>query len=158
MSPVGRAWLALAAIGAGLIHLALVVGAEPPLSLVLAAIGFVEFGWGVFVFAAPRLYAPRATIVAALVPTVLWVVAAAASLDLRPLPLLAATALEFALAAQIAVRLRRPSDAAAPGTARYVAGVAAGALVVAVVAGSAIALTDAPRHAVYPGRFEQHGH
>ncbi len=47
LSPIVRGWLAFAALGTGLIHLALAVSAPLPLAVAFGAIGFVEFAWGV---------------------------------------------------------------------------------------------------------------
>lgn len=46
---ITRAWLAFAAIGAGMIHLALVVGSPLPLAAAPALLGAAELGWGVAV-------------------------------------------------------------------------------------------------------------
>ena len=66
--------LACALIGAGLIHLALVMTAPlglvitAPLGLTVAlgALGFLEFGWGALTIAEPRVRAPRLAFAVAL--------------------------------------------------------------------------------------------
>ncbi|MEP6479831.1 MAG: hypothetical protein ABJB03_10600, partial [Rhodoglobus sp.] len=72
MSTITKTWLAFAGIGTGLIHLALVIGAPLPAGIVLALIGAIEFGWGVFTFAREKVAAPRVVLAGALVPLLLW--------------------------------------------------------------------------------------
>jgi hypothetical protein len=156
VSTTARGNVAFAAIGAGLIHLALVVGSPLPFAAVFAAVGAAELVWGVATMAAARLPLPRVAFAGALVPPLLWaavllgeiVLDSAAPLPL--LPLAAASALGFFAAAVIGVQLRRPTPAPPrpePGAARYLVGLFAGALVVASITTPALAATEAGRYA-----------
>lgn len=153
MSPIVRAWLAFAAVGAGIVHLALAVNSA--VSIALALLGVLEFGWGLFVMAAARLVAPRVTIGGAFA-------AVAASIGLLFLPdgpsaiaLLIAAALAFFVAVTIAVSLRRTA-ASTPSTGRYVLGILAGGLVIAAVVAPALASTTVQDLSVE--FVDQHGH
>ena len=54
MSQITRTWLGFAAIGAGLIHLAMVVSSPLPVAIVLVGLGVTEIGWGILAFANGR--------------------------------------------------------------------------------------------------------
>ena len=164
MSTLTRSWLAFAAIGSGLIHLALVVGSPLGLGIVLALLGLVEFGWGVLTFARESVALPRTVLAGALAPVLVWALllvsatisetpAVAEALPLLPLGI--AALFELFIAATIAIHLRRAgkSDAAptAPGVGRYLLGLALGALVVAALTTPALAATDAGTYAVPHG-------
>jgi hypothetical protein len=157
VSAVVRSWLAFAAVAAGIIHLALAVSSS--VSIPLAIVGVLEFGWGLFAMAAARLAAPRATIAGAFV-------AVAASIGLLFLPdpppafpLLVAALFEFFIAATIAVHLRSPREARAPSTRRYVLGLLAGGIVVAALTLPALAATTFDGAPVTPSDFiDDHGH
>ena len=73
-SAVTRAALGFAALGAGLLHLALAVGAAPLLATGLIVVGAAEFLWGVLTVSRPEALLPRVTLVGALVPPTAWVV------------------------------------------------------------------------------------
>lgn len=148
MPVISRSWVAFAAVGAGLIHLALVIGAPPLLAVPLALIGLAEFGWGVLTFAREQLLVPRAAIIVGVVPVVLWAVVlavapdAAASLGL--LPLAVASVFGLVVAAMLGRHIRRPGDAPAPPPIfRYLVGLVLGALVVAALTAPALAATEA---------------
>ena len=157
MTTITRTWIAFAAIGTGLIHLALVIGAPLPLAIALGVLGLAEFAWGVLTFARDRVPLPRVALVVAIVPVVLWglllvvsTVAEAPALaaSLPFVPFAVATVFELFVAAVLAVHLRRPATdarAATPGVARYLAGLALGALVVAALTTPALAATQAGR-------------
>ncbi|SDL01163.1 hypothetical protein SAMN05216282_12247 [Cryobacterium psychrotolerans] len=72
MNPVVRTWLAFAAIGAALVHLAVGAGAPLPLAIILVGLGLAELGWGVVTLIRGRVTAPDATVALALVPVFLW--------------------------------------------------------------------------------------
>jgi hypothetical protein len=156
VSPIVRAWLAFAAVAAGIIHLALAVNS--PVSVALALLGVFEFGWGLFVMAAARLVAPRVTIAGAFV-------AVAASVGLLFVPdgpsaiaLLIAAVFAFFVATTIAISLRR-SPRIMPSTRRYVLGLLAGGIVVAALTVPALAATTFDNVQVSPGDFvDEHGH
>ncbi|MEO8528973.1 MAG: hypothetical protein ABI435_07835, partial [Pseudolysinimonas sp.] len=57
-SVVTRSSLGFAALGAGLIHLALAIGAEVGLAVGLVVVGAVEVLWGVLAVSRPGLPAP----------------------------------------------------------------------------------------------------
>lgn len=154
MSPITRGWIAFAAVGAGLIHLALAVSAPTIGALLLIGMGIVEFAWGVLVMFDERFLVPRIAVVAALAPVALWIAALLLGVDaFRPFPLAIATLLELFIAVTIAVVQRRGRSAAAPGTRRYVAGLLAGALVVGIVTAPALGATEAGRQVIDPTVF-----
>ena len=148
-----RGWLGFAALGAGLVHLALVIGSPVPAAIALVVVGAAEFGWGVFAFTAPRLPVPRIARIAALVPILGWVavllisgVAGAAAIGgLRVLPMLVASLLDLVIAIGITGMLRRdPGRPASPlRPRRYLLALGAGALVVAAITLPALAATEA---------------
>lgn len=151
MTAVVRAWLGFAALGAGLIHLALVIGSPPGIAVALLVVGVAEFGWGVFAFASPRLPLPRLARIGVIVPILGWVVlllfvGPAAGVGVRILPMLVASLLDVAIAIGITAVLRREAHGAAgtPVSAgRYVLALALGALVVAALTLPALAATEA---------------
>lgn len=156
MSIITRAWLAFAAIGAGLIHLALSVGMPPAVAIPLTVFGAAEFGWGVIVFARTTVVVPRIALVSALLPIVLWAVLLVTSsvpAGLGLLPLAIASVFGLFVAVLLARHLRRDADAPAPappGIVRYLLGVVAGGLVVAALAAPALAATSVGRDGPSP--------
>jgi hypothetical protein len=146
---VVKAWLGFAALGAGLIHLALVIGSPLPLALPLLAVGIAEFGWGVIAFTATRLPLARVVRVAVLVPILGWAAllllgGSAGIPGVRVLPMLAASLLDLAVAIAITFVLRR-RDAAPASPMRsgaYLLALAAGAVVVAALTTPALAATE----------------
>jgi len=145
---VTRSALGFAALGAGLIHVALAIGATPWLAAGLVVAGAAEFLWGVLAVSRPGLPVPRAAIVGALVAPIGWLALLAAGIPdgPRPLPMLAATALGAAVAVGLARGLRRP----AVRESRHPAlGIAAAGLVVAAITIPALVATEAP--ALLPG-------
>jgi hypothetical protein len=154
MSTITRTWLAFAAVGTGLIHFALVVGSPLALGVILAIIGLLEFGWGVLTFARETVPFPRLVLVGALAPLLGWgalLVISTAAEDpaiasaLPFFPLAVASLFELFIATVVAVHLRRASEVSpvAPSVARYLLGLAAGALVVAALTTPALAATAA---------------
>lgn len=156
MSTITRSWLAFAAIGAGLIHVALVIGSPLPLGIVLAVLGLTEFGWGVLTFARDSVAFPRVALVVALVPVLAWglllvtssvaeMPAIAASFGFLPLAI--ASLFELFAASVLGMHLRRVTAGGTaprtPGVARYLLGIAAGGLVVAALTTPALAATSA---------------
>ncbi len=151
MSAVVRGWLGFCAVAAGLIHLALFVGAPPMLGIPVLAIGVAEFAWGVFALTAAALPLPHAARAAALVPLLAWVAllvvtgGSGAIEGLRVLPMLVASLLDLLIAVGVTWMLRigqaRPPAPMRP--ARYLLGLGAGALVVAALTLPALAATEA---------------
>ena len=159
MSPLTRGWIAFAAVGAGLIHLALAVDAPPLGAVLLAGIGITEFAWGVLVMFDERFLAPRVAVIAALAPVGLWVVALVVGIQsFRPVPLAAATLLELFVAITIAVVLRRARSPKPVSTRRYVVGMLLGALVVGGVTAPALGATAAGQQVVNPALFDDGVH
>ena len=76
MTPLTRTWLAFAAFGAGLIHLAIAAGSALPLAITLAGLGVAELGWGVAILHLGTVIAPRTVVVISLVPLPKWGVSA----------------------------------------------------------------------------------
>jgi len=162
VSPITRTWLGFAAIGAGLVHLALVVGSPLPLAILLAGLGIAEFGWGVVTFANDALIAPRLARIVAIAPLLAWslVVVVATMLDagwiaasLPLVPMLVASIFELFVAGVITRHLRRLQGAASvvtpptPGAGRYLLGLTVGALLVGGLTTPALAATEAGRYA-----------
>jgi len=149
MNAVVRAWLGFFALGAGLIHLALVIGSPLPIGIPLVIIGVAEFAWGVFAFTAATIPFARAARIGAVAPLLVWVLVlvlagSAAVPGVRVLPMLAASLLDLAVAITITVVLRRVEREARPLRAGpYLLGLGVGALVVAAVTTPALAATEA---------------
>ncbi len=160
VAPPTRAFLAVAALGAGLLHAALAPGAPLPLLVVLLAVATAELAWAATTLARDRPLLFRLVPALALVPVGLWaalavVGATAASGSVIALPLLpmgVASLLDVAIAAVTAVVLRR--DRPAPqttGALRFVAALALSACAVCAVTIPALGLTDAGIQAVKVG-------
>jgi hypothetical protein len=171
MPAITRTWLAFAAIGTGLIHLALVIGAPLGLGIALAALGLAEFVWGVLAFARETLVLPRAALVVAIVPVAAWTLllvissvseAPGIAASLAFLPLAVANLFELFAVAVLGrhLRRRRTTDATppSPSVGRYLLGLAVGALVVAGLTTPALAATQAGLLvAPQTGLFDDHG-
>lgn len=155
MSPIVRGWIAFAAVGAGLIHLALVISAPLFGGALLAGVGIVEFAWGVMVMFDERFLVPRLAVVAVLAPIGLWIAGLLLDADsFRPFPLAIATLFELFIAVALAVSLRRPRATRAVSTRRYALGLAAGAVVAGVLTGPALGATEAGRLVADPSVFD----
>ncbi len=161
MSPITRSWVAFAAVGAGLIHLALVISAPTFVGILFAVVGVAEFGWGVLVVFDGRFLAPRIAVIAVLAPIALWIAALVTALDpgaFRPFPLAVATLLELFIAVAIGLSLRRGGSAKVPSTGRLVIGLVAGALVIGALAAPALGATEAGQFVAPAGSFDEDGH
>ena len=156
VAPATRAWLAVAALGAGLLHAALAASAPLPALIVLVAIGAAELAWAGMTFARDRPPFLRASLYLALLPVALWAAVAsigAASgagtvLALQPLPLVVASALDLAVAATVAVVIRRGRPARDSGAIRFVLTLLVSAAVVSGVTIPALGVTNAGLAAV----------
>jgi hypothetical protein len=139
---VARCALGFAALGAGLIHVALAVGAVPWLAAALVTVGAVEFLWGVLAVSRPGVPLPRVAIAAALVPPAAWIVLLVAAVPEgpRPLPMLAATLLDLAVAIGLAAGLRRAPRAE---PRHPLVGIAVAGVVVAAITVPALIATEA---------------
>ena len=141
-SAVARCALGFAALGAGLIHLALAIGSTTWLAAALPVAGAVEFLWGVLAVSRPGVPVPRIAIAAALVPPLAWIALLVVGVSDSPrvLPMLAATALGLAVAIGLAAGLRRPPRAE---PRHPLVGVAVAGAIVAAVAIPALIATEA---------------
>jgi xanthosine utilization system XapX-like protein len=163
MSQIMRTYLGFAAIGAGLIHLAMVVSSPLPVAIVLVGLGVTEFGWGILTFAKDRLIGASAARIAAVSPVIVWgiLVVAATLFDkawlasfLPLIPLAIATIFELFAVAVLSLHLRssRGTDAATPAPAlpsagRYLLALTVGGIVVGALITPALAATEAGKHA-----------
>lgn len=152
VAPGTRAWLAVAALGAGLLHAALAASASLPAAIVLLTFAVAELGWAGATFVRDRPPFFRAVLVAALVPVGAWAVvatvgatsAAGTILALPPLPLAVSALLDVAIAGTVAVVLRRGSRVRSDaGSLRFVAALVLSATAVCAVTIPALGLTDA---------------
>lgn len=156
MPAITRTWLAFAAIGTGLIHFALVLGSPLVVGIALAILGLAEFGWGVLTFARETLVAPRIALIVALAPVLGWaLLLVISSVSEAPelaasfgfLPLAVASLFELFAVAVLGIHVRRRRDTDAtppfPSVARYLVGLAIGALVVAGLTTPALAASEA---------------
>ncbi|CAN5444633.1 hypothetical protein BH09ACT4_BH09ACT4_04580 [soil metagenome] len=149
MNEIFRAWLGFLALGAGLIHLALVIGSPLSVGIPLVVVGVAEFAWGVFAFTASAVPFPRAARIGVVVPILGWVlllviVGANAVPGIRAVPMLVASLLDLAVAIAITVVLRRKETGTLPiRSGPYLLGLGAGALVVAALTTPALAATGA---------------
>lgn len=116
MVAVLRSWLGFLALGAGLVHFALMIGSPLPVALGLLLIGAAEFVWGVFAIVRPApplaLFARSAAVVPVIGWALLLVVAGADSLGPltstdRLLPMLIASLFDLLIAGGLTVLLRR---------------------------------------------------
>ena len=72
MTAIIRLWLAFAALGAGMIHIAVGASAPFPLAMLLVGFGVAELAWGVAVLVRGRLLLVQAVLGAALIPVFIW--------------------------------------------------------------------------------------
>ncbi|MFT2693443.1 hypothetical protein [Clavibacter zhangzhiyongii] len=122
MSLLIRHWLALAALGAALIHLAVGAGAPPAVMAALLVIGVAEGAWAVAVLRSDRLPAASWAVVGALVPVAGWALLVTAAVvmsapgitsGLPAIPMLAATLLDLVVAAVVGRHLRSRAESEA---------------------------------------------
>lgn len=158
--PPTRAFLAVAALGAGLLHAALAPSAPLPVLIALVAVAAAELAWSVSTLARDRPVLFRLVPVLALLPVGLWaalaVVGATATsgtvIALPLLPMGVASLLDVAVAAVAAVVLRRARPASqTSGALRFIAALALSAAAVCAVTIPALGLTDAGVAAVKVG-------
>ena len=125
MSLLIRHWLALAALGAALIHLAVGAGSSPASMVALLVIAAAELAWAVAVLRSDRLPAPAWAVVGALVPVAGWALLVSAAVVLAApgitsgipaIPMLAATLLDLAIAAIVGRHLRSRAESEAEAT------------------------------------------
>ncbi len=182
MSAVLRTWLGFLALGAGLVHFALVIGSPLPVALVLLLVAAAEFAWGVFTFVGTTPPLPQLARSGAVAPVIGWtlLLAVAGADSFGPLtdpaglfPMLVASVFDLLIALGLTVQLRRsaPPDAAPASkpaetvpshSVRHLVAVIAGALVIAAITTPALAATEAGQAAQSGGRtsapFDLSGH
>ena len=163
MTLITRTWLGFAAIGAGLIHLAMVISSPLPVAIVLVGLGVTEFGWGVLTFAKDRLVGASAARIIAIGPVIVWSMLVVAGIlfdaawlaSVFPLiPMAIATVFELFAVTVLSLHLRpsRATDAAAPVPAlpsagRYLLAVTVGGILVGALTTPALAATEAGKYA-----------
>jgi hypothetical protein len=168
MSAITRTWIAFAAVGTGLIHVALVIGSPLALGIPLAILGVVEFGWGILAFARDELPFARAAMDVAVAPLLAWglLVAAASTLQTPALgavmdvvPWGIAAIFQLFVAGMLSRQARREREgnratASAPGAGRYLAALMVGALAVSALTTPALAATEAGIYAQPHGEHD----
>jgi hypothetical protein len=159
VSQITRGWLAFAAIGAGVIHLALVINSPLPLAVVLGLLGAAEFGWGVMVLSRDRIVGARVARAGAILPMIAWslMVVTATVFDAPLLasifnfvPMAVASLFELFIAGYLSFQLRQELEVnrdktpkKEPAAGLYLVGMFAGALLVAGLTTPALAYTQA---------------
>ena len=154
MPQITRSWLAFAAMGAGMIHLALAPGFGVPGAVAPVVLGAAEFGWGVAMLARDRFVVIRLTRVAAFVPAIGWGILLLVAVALQAptlasilpvLPMAVATLFTLVIAAALSARMRHPSVRSdrPVGAYRYLAALMAGGLLVSALTTSALAAPQA---------------
>jgi hypothetical protein len=172
MSALQRTWVSFAAVAAGLIHVALTVGAPLWAALVVGMLGLAEFVWGAITFSRDRPPLPRVALVVALAPGLLWLVGLlthAVPPTFAPLSLGVATLFTLFVAgmlgrAGLAGRARRDlTDEQPPAPAsvvRYTVGLIIGIVVIIALTLPALGATVVgggdPGGVLSP--VEEHGH
>lgn len=119
MSVITRSWLSFAAIGAGVIHLALVISSPLPVGAVFLVLGLSELLWGVVILVKDRIVMPRLAQAGAVTPLILWSLltvlatllnAPQISSSLRFVPMGIAAIFEIFIAVVLSAYLRRQAD------------------------------------------------
>jgi hypothetical protein len=150
---VAKSLVAIAALGAALIHLALVISAPVPLAVILVILGVTEFGWGMLTLSLGRMLAPQIVRVVALAPVLLWsLIVVIADVLQAPevasyfsvVPMAVATLFELFSAIVITRQLRNEKQAPGPASSRRAfVGLVVGALVIATLTAPALAYAQA---------------
>ena len=168
---IGRTWSAYAALGAGLVLLALAsehLAEHVTLGVALAALGVAEVLWAVLALRGPAP-APRTALAVLMMGGVGWLVAGALVDGVLSGADLAAGALQLAAAVLLAVALRpmpvvavaaeEPEPVAAPrgaGNGTRIAALTLGSLLFASITVPGLAATDAGDQAHMPGMSSTH--
>ena len=169
MTVIVRAWLSFAAIGAGIIHLALVISSPLAIGIPLALFGIAELTWGVLILVKDRLVSPRLAHAGAVTPLLLWslltvtvtlLAAPQVASSLRFVPMGIAAIFELFIAGVLSVILRRRTEtetepstpAAKPATAvKYLSAVIVAGVLVGALTTPALAATQAGAVAIEHG-------
>jgi hypothetical protein len=150
-----RIWIAFAALGAGLIHLAVAAAAPPLLLVTFLVLGSAEVAWSAATMLRSRFVLRRLALVGSILALVAWASAlllgdaVGVTVDtLPPLPLASASLLDIVVAIAMAASLRRSPDgppprAPEPGAGWTVLGIAAGAVVMSLLTLPALGQTQA---------------
>lgn len=134
-------WMAFLALGAAILHLALVLGSFPVVAVLLAGVGLTELVWAIIALR-DRVRMPRLMLGIATGIPLLWAAALTATVMGAPAvilagaPMLAASALQLALAALLARHLRRAVDPGAPPVAARPAPLLASMLLAGLLVGA----------------------
>ena len=121
MSVITRSWLSFSAIGAGVIHLALVISSPLAIGIPLVLLGVAEVTWGVLILVKDRLVLPRLAQAGAITPLLLWslltvtatlLAAPQITSSLRFVPMGIATIFGLFIAGVLSVILRRQNETA----------------------------------------------
>ncbi len=147
-----HACTAIAALGAGIVHLGAAVGAPVPVLVSLLALGAAELGWALAALRLGRPPAPRAAVIVAVAGLLALGPLALGGTGLHVGALLGAAALQLLAAVLLALRPRLREAPERPG--RYLVGVLTGALLVGAIATPSLAATTAGGAAVPHG---EHG-
>jgi hypothetical protein len=174
MSQIVKAWLAIAALGAGVIHLSVVVSSPLPLAVAMLLVGLAELVWALLALIRDRVPFARTARLAAIAPVALWallIVAASLGLDgagtwlpLVPMALASLFSLFIAITLSLQLRAGRADDTApAPPAGRYLLALAAAAAIVGGLTTPALAASEAGLYAVPHGTHGStepggHGH
>ena len=119
MSVITRSWLSFSAIGAGVIHLALVISSPLAIGIPLVLLGVAELTWGVLILVTDRILLPRLAQAGAITPLLLWslltvtatlLAAPQITSSLRFLPMAIATIFGLFIAGVLSVVLRRQAE------------------------------------------------
>ncbi|GMA28971.1 hypothetical protein [Arenivirga flava] len=147
-----HACTAIAALGAGIVHLGAAVGAPVPAVAALVILGAAELGWALAALRLGRPPAPRAALAVAVIGLLALAPLALGEAGLHVGALLGAASLQLLAAVLLALRPRLRESPERP--VRYLVGVLAGALLVGAVATPSLAATAAGGAAVPHG---EHG-
>lgn len=152
VGPATRAFLAVAALGAGLLHAALAPSAPPPLLAAFLLLALAELVWAAATLARDCPPAFRLMPALALLPVGMWAALAVAgatasggtAIALPLMPMGAASLLDVAVAASAAVVLRRGRPVPGQTSAlRFVLSLLLSACLVSAITIPALGYTDA---------------
>ena len=160
---VGRTGSAYAALGAGLVLIALGsqhVGSHRTLGVALVALGAAELAWAVAALRGPAPL-PRAVLAVLLVGAVGWLASAVTTVGTLGLADVAAVSLQLAGAVLLAIGLRPTASPRSAGPFARLAVLAVGSLVAAAITVPGLAATEAgaaaPGMPGMPGMGAMHG-
>jgi len=159
-----RLGLGMTAIGAGIVHLGVVVGAPLPVAALAVLVGAAELAWGLACFVRDRVPFARGAMLLALLPPVLWCLLLLTGQPIAVLPALVSTVLDLGIAVVLAISLRlanrpqRESRSWARRPAVQLPVLFAGALLVGALVTPALAAGTAGDFAVPHGEYGHGAH